>query len=61
VSHLEPNVEMHRARAIWCFFKAWSYYLKDDQEMTDALLRDMAEHLLQMFFNDQKRKRGAYA
>lgn len=56
---LKAAITTHRGNALWCFFKAWEHYLKDDQEMVNALLGDMMTHLRTMWFCEQKLVRGA--
>lgn len=55
------RVTFHRERAIWCFFKAWQYYLKGDDKVEMVILAfemDMVEHLTKMFYEQQKKLRG---
>lgn len=54
-------IETHRGNALRCFFLAWKYWFREDQEMVDALLEDMQSHLRTMWFCEQKLKRGATA
>lgn len=51
----------HRERAVWCFFRAWQYYLNDALELSIAFEKDMLTHLGRVFYEQQRLKRGGIA
>jgi hypothetical protein len=59
---IEERIQHHREEALRCFFQAWWWYFQDEEnDSVEYGLGLMHRHLSQMYFQQQKLKRGATA